>query len=194
MEQFKKKIDKLENKMILYERKHNILKNNSLNNYDINNSFLNLNLHLINNNELSFKTKNNIQNILLYELNNTNFFENNIYNEINNFENKILYALNRYNLLLSNITEDIWKLYTNKNQYKYELNENEFVFENSIHNDSKYNELLQSVLGKLINNINNLCKKYNYSFYNKSYSDISDSDINSDDSNICWILFIIKKN
>lgn len=192
MNQFKEKIEKLEKEMILYEKKHNILKSNNLDNYDINNNFLNLNLHVINNNEMIFNTKNNIKNILLYELNNTNFFENNIYNQIKNFENKILYALNRYNLLLSNITEDKWILYKNtNNQYKYELNDNEFVFENSIHTDSKYNDLLQLVLGKLINNINNLCKKYNYSFYNKSYNDINESN---EDNNICWILFIIKKN
>ena len=179
-----------------YEKKFNLLKSsfseedNSLikteyinyTNY-INDDYL-LNFYMNKINKLNVRQ--NIYKLLRYELDQMKFDSVQIKN-INELQNKITYFLTRYNFIIKDIIEDNWTIYQKEsNQIKYELKDDEFVYDNSILIKNKEDTNLIYFIKKIYKLIRILAQKINYKVYTKFYDD--------EYHEICWLLFVFAKN
>ncbi len=170
-----------------YENKFNLLKNQK--EPEISNIILNPNTNYLNDNSvLSFfssqlrSNKNNLNLMLKKELEE---YDYNNYKLENNNLKSIEYLFNRYNSLISNITEDKWVLYQS-NQTKYELQNDEFVIDNSVLIKDKNNSELIYYLKKVIKISKILAKQSGYNVFTKFYDD--------EYHELCWLIFVFTKN
>lgn len=175
------------NRMKIYANKYKIEKDN-INIYEDKKDFdladyIHINLHKMDYNEKilyykKFLTENKINKKLLkYEL-----YNYKPKNKINNFNNLILFIkkiLNRYSILTQNSElEDVkWTLYL-KNNKKYNLKENEAIFDNSIHDNNVNSIKVKNYIKQIINLISNSTDNFKI-----SYKYLSDNQ-----ENLHWII------
>jgi hypothetical protein len=189
MEAIKEKLNKREIEMNLYEKKLNFFKNTAISSENkIKNCLINPNINYryeeyltgynINNNNNNYK-------LLKYELAEYDFNNNNIeIKDITELKNKINYFLYRYSFLAKDFLEDKWVLYDNK-QNKYEIEEKQFIFDNSISISDKSNNDFVLYIKQIINLCKILAKKVNYTMYTKFYND--------EYHDICWLIFVFSE-
>lgn len=190
MELIKQKLNKRESEMKLYERKFNLYKNNITSSE--NKSMKHLMNPLINyryedylkNHIVKNYTVNNDYKVLRYELEEYNFDNMEIKN-INDLKNKINYLLNRYSFIINEVLEDNWIFYEKKNQLKYELEDNQFIFDNSITISNKNDEDLVFFIKNMMSMCKTLAKKIGYKMHTKFYDD--------EYHDICWLIFIFSE-
>jgi hypothetical protein len=190
MEIIKEKLNKRESKMNLYEKKFNLFKNNiTLSENKSMNYLMNPNINYryddyLKNHIVKNYNKNNDYKILRYELEEYEF--NNIeINNIKQLQNKIKYLLNRYSFIVNDIIEDKWILYEKTNQNKYELEDSQFAFDNSISISNKNDEDFIFFIKNILSICKLLSKKIGYKMHTKFYDD--------EYHNICWLIFIFSE-
>ncbi len=190
MELIKEKINKRQSEMTLYEKKFNLYKNtisqsenNSMSHIMNPNINYRIDDYLKNYIVKNYK-KNNDYKILRYELDEYNFDNIEIKN-ISELKNKINYLLNRYTFIVNDILEDKWILYKNTNQNKYELNEKQFAFDNSVSISNKNDGDFVFFIKNMINICKTLAKKIGYSMHTKFYDD--------EYHDICWLIFVFSE-
>jgi len=178
-----------------YEKKFNLLKSENKNNsnlqYDLDFKInYNTEDYMLNFNINKLHKFNNIENlfmILRKELEDLDKFENIKITSIDDLKSKVNYLFFRYNKIIKYVIEDNWALYTpESNQTKYELKNNEFIFDNSILIKNKEDPNLIYFLKRLFKISSILAKKINYKVYTKFYDD--------EYHEICWLIFVFAKN
>ena len=190
----KKRFSDYKQQMSEYQNKFNFFKNLDLNiNPDQQQNKLKLDtytnlqdedlLEYYNKKLNKFYKQENINRILKIELENFNY--DNI-SKSNNLIKNIKFILNRYSSIVKDILEADWEQYSNNTQNtqnKYELKDNEIIFDNSISLKNKTNPELIYFLKNTINILKTICKKsgnkFNIKFYEDKYHDI------------CWIIILI---
>jgi hypothetical protein len=190
MEIIKEKLNKREIEMNFYEKKFNLYKNNISSSENKSMSYLmnpNINYKYedyLKNHIVKNYTKNNDYKILRYELEEYNFNDMEIKN-IKELKNKINYLLNRYSFIVNEILEDKWVLYEKKAQNKYELEETQFAFDNSVSTSNKDDEDFIFFVKCIMNVCKTLAKKVGYKMHTKFYDD--------EYHDICWLIFVFSE-
>ena len=98
---------------------------------------------------------------------------------------KLNYLLNRYSFIVNEILEDKWILYEKKNQNKYELEETQFAFDNSITTSNKNDDDFIFFVKYIMNICKTLAKKVGYKMHTKFYDD--------EYHDICWLIFVFSE-
>ncbi len=193
MEEVNIRLIEKEKQLKSYERRFNLLKNNTttqtsskktiihLDNYYTDDFLLNFNY-----NRLNTDSRKKIEELLLKEIE-SNIYEN---KKISNFDDLIRLStniFNRYNYLVKSLVEDKWLIYKyTDNQIKYELKEGEFVIDNSILSKYKDDNNLLFFLKRIYKILNNVAEQINYKVTTKFYDD--------EYHEICWLIFVFSKN
>ena len=193
MEEINNRLIEKEKQLKSYERRFNLLKNNTttqtsskktiihLDNYYTDNFLLNFNY-----NRLNTDSTKKIEELLLKEIE-SNIYEN---KKISNLDDLIRLStniFNRYNYLVRSLVEDKWLIYKyTDNQIKYELKEGEFVMDNSILSKYKDDTNLLFFLKRIYKILNNITEQINYKVTTKFYDD--------EYHEICWLIFVFSKN
>ena len=189
MEAIKEKLNKREIEMNLYEKKFNFFKNTAISPENkIKNCLINPNINYRYEEYLTGYNINNNNNhkLLKYELAEYDFNNNIIeIKDITELKNKLNYFLYRYSFLTKDFLEDKWVLYDKLNQNKYELEEKQFIFDNSVLISNKNNKEFVLYIKQIINLCKILAKKIGYTMHTKFYND--------EYHEICWLIFVFSE-
>lgn len=188
MELIKEKLNKRELEMRLYEKQFIFFKNILISSEEnkIKNCLINPNINYKYENYLTGYNinNNNYNKVLKYELEEYDFNNINIKN-VQELKNKIIYLLHRYSFIANNFLEDKWILYEQQNQNKYELEDKQFIFDNSILISNKNNKDFIVFIENIIKFCKILVKKIGYTIHTKFYND--------DYHDICWLIFVFSE-
>ena len=188
MELIKEKLNKRELEMRLYEKQFIFFKNILISSEEnkIKNCLINPNINYKYENYLTGYNinNNNYNKVLKYELEEYDFNNINIKN-VQELQNKIIYLLHRYSFIANNFLEDKWILYEQQNQNKYELEDKQFIFDNSILISNKNNKDFIVFIENIIKFCKILVKKIGYTIHTKFYND--------DYHDICWLIFVFSE-
>jgi hypothetical protein len=192
MESIKEKLNKREIEINLYEKKFNFFNNTPIMPENkIKNCLINPNINYKYEEYLvSYNINNNNNHKLLkYELAEYDFNNNNNdiieIKDITELKNKLNYLLYRYSFLAKDFLEDKWILYDHKNPNKYELEDKQFIFDNSILISDKTNKDFILYIKQIMNLCKILAKKVGYTVHTKFYND--------EYHEICWLIFIFSE-
>ncbi len=193
MEEVNIRLIEKEKQLKSYERRFNLLKNNTttqtsskktiihLDNYYTDDFLLNFNYNRLNT-DLTKK----IEELLLKEIE-SNIYENKKISNLDDLIRLSINIFNRYSYLVKSLVEDKWLLYKyTDNQIKYELKEGEFVIDNSILSKYKDDNNLLFFLKRIYKILNNVAEQINYKVTTKFYDD--------EYHEICWLIFVFSKN
>ena len=194
MEEINNKLIEKEKQLKSYERKFNLLKNNTnkdykekikslihLENYYTDDYILNFNY-----NRLNLDESKKIEELLIQEIE-TNIYKNKKINNLNELMSITINIFNRYTYLVKKFVEDKWLIYKQTdNQNKYELKSGEYVMDNSILSKYKDDTNLLFFLKKIYKILNNVSRQINYKVTTKFYDD--------EYHEICWLIFVFSKN